>query len=53
VTGQPGPDQPGAWTSADYPSAYQPTPYDLYLTDDPDATWAEVQADAGPEAEAL
>lgn len=50
---QPDQDNIGAWTRADHPSTYQPTPYDLDLTDDPDATWAEIQADTGPEAEAL
>ena len=32
---------------------YEPTPYDLDLTGDPEATWDEIQADRGPEAEAL
>lgn len=47
------PPRPEADARADYPSIYQPTPYDVYLTDDPEATWDEIQAESGPEADVL
>ena len=30
---------------------FEPTPYDLGITDDPEATWADVQAEPEPEME--
>jgi hypothetical protein len=53
VSTQPGQGNTGASIRADHPFApyitYEPTPYDIYLTDDPDIGWREFQAEPEPE----
>lgn len=50
---QPDQDKIDALIRADHPFApyitYEPTPYDMDLTDDPEAGWREFGAESEPE----